>query len=407
MATTQLRSAPSSIRLVEIVTDAASVAAFLRGHLRHLRECGYDVYVISSPHPCLAEIAADCGVTTIPLSISREISPLKDLYSLVMLCLLLRRIRPHLVAAGTPKGSLLGMLAAWAVGTPVRVYKLVGLRLETCTGFKRWLLSWTERITSACAQRVISISPSLSAAYLSAGYCSPEKLDDRILSSHGVDGSVYRPRRSSPEVAALRTQLGIAENDLVIGFVGRLTRDKGLGDLLTAFRRVQPQQPAARLLLVGEFEAGDPVASTVRQELEADPRVILTGSVSDTSPYYNLMDVFAFPSYREGLPNAPLEAACTEIPVVGFAATGTVDAVVDGETGWLVPVGDAAALAERLLHSLNDPVERTAQGAAGRQRALCRFSPTGVHTQFERLYRALLAERGLMQSSHEPIARVA
>ncbi len=398
---------PPRIRIVEIVTDAASVVTFMPGHLRYLRACGYDVYVIASASPRLTAIAAECGVTAVPVRIPREIAPLQDLIALMRLCLALWRIRPQLVAVGTPKGSLLGMLAARIIGTPVRIYKVLGLRLETCTGLKRRLLAWSEQVTSACAQCVVTISPSMSAAYLQAGFCRPEKLYDKIVSSHGVDAQVFAPRRTSLQVATLRRELGIADSDQVIGFVGRLTRDKGVGELTAAFRLVQRQLPQARLLLIGQFEDGDPVASSVRKELESDPRVILTGGVRDASAYYNLMDVFAFPSYREGMPNAPLEAACTEVPTVGFGATGTVDAVVHGETGWLVPLGDSAALAERLLHSLNHPEERAIQGQAGRQRALRDFTPEGVHARFERLYREMLAERGLTGSLQEPTARAA
>lgn len=386
--------APPRLRIVEIVTDAGSVVAFLPGHLRYLQQCGYDVYVISSPSRRLTEIAENCQVTAVPVDIPREISPLKDAFALFRLYRALRRIRPHLVAVGTPKASLLGMLAARLLGAPVRIYKVFGLRFETCRGFKRRLLEWAEIVTSACAQRVVSISPSMSSHYLKGGFCQPAKLYDKIVSSHGVNAQVFSPRRSSPQVAALRRELGIADDEQIIGFVGRMTRDKGIGDLRAAFRIVQQSLPRTRLLLIGQFEDGDPVASAVRAELESDPRVILTGAVRDTSPYYNLMDVFAFPSYREGLPNAPLEAACSEIPTVGFAATGTVDAVVHGETGWLVPVGDSAALAERLLHSLKHPQERMDQGRAGRQRALRDFLPERVHAHFERVYRTLLNENG-------------
>lgn len=398
---------PPRLRIVEIVTDAGSVVAFMPGHLRYLQQCGYDVYVISSPSQRLTEIAAACDVTAVPVDIPREISPLKDAFALFRLYWALRRIRPHLVAVGTPKASLLGMLAARLLSAPVRIYKVFGLRFETCRGFKRRLLEWAEVVTSACAHRVVSISPSMSSHYLKGGFCQPAKLYDKIVSSHGVNSQVFSPRRSSPPVVALRRELGIADDDQVIGFVGRMTRDKGIGDLRAAFRIVQQKLPRTRLLLIGQFEDGDPVASAVRTELESDPLVILTGAVRDTSPYYNLMDVFAFPSYREGLPNAPLEAACSEIPTVGFAATGTVDAVVHGKTGWLVPVGDSAALAERLLHSLQHPQERIDQGRKGRQRALRDFLPEGVHAHFEGVYRKLLNENGYVLQPIEPTARAA
>ena len=122
-----------------------------------------------------------------------------------------------------------------------------------------------------------------------------------------------------------------------------------------------------------EFEEGDPVPQDIREQIKGDPLIITPGFVSDTAVYYPIMEVLALPTYREGLPGVPLEAAAAAKPVVTTNATGAVDSVVDGHTGLIVPVGDAAALAAALKMLLRDPALRAEMGLAGQERVRREF----------------------------------
>lgn len=383
----------SLIRVVEMSAVAETVANFQLGHIRQMVANGFQVTVISSPGTALQRVADSTGATAIPVPIAREIEPPADLIALWRLIGVFRRIRPHIVNAGTPKAGLLGMLAARLSGVPVRIYTLRGLRLETCRGAKRKLLAAAERLASACATRVVTVSPSLAAAYCHEGLCRPEKLYTRILSSHGVDATEFSPRRNTEETLRLRRKLGISPANRVVGFVGRLTRDKGIAELLSAWQRIAAEEPEARLLLVGDYENGDPVTADVRAALSNSQNVVHAGAVAKTAPYYNLMDVLAFPSHREGLPNAPLEAAACEVPTVGFAATGTVDAILTGVTGTIVPLGDSVLLADRILDYLRQPELQQRHGVAARERILSDFRPERIHTAYANLYHELLGLR--------------
>jgi glycosyltransferase involved in cell wall biosynthesis len=381
-------------RLVYIVTHAPS-AMFLRGHPTYMRERGFDVVVISAPGDELRVFRELEEVTTVTVPMEREISPLKDLVSLIQLYTVLRRLRPAIVNAGTPKAGLLGMIAAWAAGVPIRIYFLFGLRLETTHGLKRFVLGVAERCASFLAHRVMCDSESLRRLYVKLGYTKEAKT---CVPAKGSTNGVFidEPAETTQvdeRARALRARLGIPDGAPVIGFVGRLTRDKGVPELVDAFDLILASFPDARLLILGRFEDNDPIPESYVKRLHSHPRVVMTGFVYDTGSYYRIMDVVAFPSYREGLAGPPLEAALVaEIPSVAFEATGTVDAVCDGVTGTIVPLGDVASFACALEKYLtNDPLRRE-HGQAARNYVLRHFSPEivqeGIYGEYIRLLKA-------------------
>lgn len=357
-----------------------------------LRERGFDVTVAASPSWELDAVAEREGVPTIAVPMNREITPLQDLVALFRLIRVMKQVRPDIVNAGTPKAGLLGMIAARIANVPARIYVLRGLRLETTSGLKRQLLKMTERIASACAHQVVCVSDSMRQVYVAQKLAPAWKC---VLpgpgSSNGIDVSRFEKTDERLESArAIRRKLNIPLDAAVIGFVGRLTRDKGIVELAEAFRSVQETHPDARLLLVGEFESGDPVPQETIDWLRSSTAVCVAGFSKDPSAYYSVMDLLAFPSYREGFPNVPLEAAAAGIPVVGFSATGTVDAVVNGQTGRLVPTGDVAALTEAITEYLSDDILRFQHGQAGFRRATTEFPNEVIWDAMCKLYTSML-----------------
>lgn len=364
---------------------------FLRGQLAYMSKRGFDVTFITSPGNELDSFQEAEGVEVRRVSIMRQIRPWRDIVSLIRLYRAFRFDQPHIVNAGNPKAGLLGMLAAWAARVPVRIYTLHGLRLETTTGLKRRILYVAERIASGCAHRVICISQSVADEYVKLGLVDRKKTT--VLgagSSNGIDAASFAGTHARIAQAKLvRERLGISPSDPVIGYVGRLARDKGIADLIQVFAKICERFPMARLFLIGDLDQVDPVDQDTVSYIRNHPRITCTGFIDDVAAYLHAMNLFAFPSYREGFGNAVLEAQAAGLPVVGYRATGVIDAVVDGVTGRLVSVGAVDEMARALVAYLEDPELALEHGENGRRRALAEFSN-------ERIWKALLSEYAML-----------
>ncbi len=380
-----------------------AVSAMLEGQLRRYRQAGFRVTVVSSPGAALCRAAERDGVEARAVPMARPIAPLADMVSVWRLWRLLRELRPAICHVGTPKAGLLGGLAGWAAGVPHRFYTLHGLRLETATGAGRRLLFAAEWLACRIAHRVSSVSVSLRERAVTLGVVAREKT--MVIAEGSAKGIDIAPFLAGPEkaivVRRLRERFGIGSGHEVVGFVGRVTRDKGITELIDAFGILRRKRPDLKLLLVGEYERLGEIPRRIRRTIENDPGendsgeddpgVIRTGFVNDPAPYYDLMDVVLLPSYREGFPTVALEAAAAGKPLVAARATGSVDAVIDGETGLLVPARDAATLATAVESLLADTEAANRMGRAARERVRARFSPNRLARGYISLYRDALA----------------
>jgi glycosyltransferase involved in cell wall biosynthesis len=309
------------------------------------------------------------GILVEDIDMEREIAPFSDLLALWKLIWILLRLRPAVVNMSTPKMAFLGGLAAFACGTPRRIYFLRGLRYETATGWKRRVLMACERIACACAHEVICVSASVRQCAVKAGIVAEAKTV--LFGEKGSDGIYLNRFEGAPDEAEqvsrhLRAEHGIPDDAFVIGYVGRVTRDKGVGELVRATMQLAGDGRDVHLLMVGGMEAGDPIGEECSRLIDTTALIHATGYVQDPAPYYHAMDVFAFPTYREGLGKVLLEAAASGKPAVATRVTGVVDAVEDGVTGVLVPARDSGAVADAIAGLMDDAARREEMSQAGR-----------------------------------------
>lgn len=381
-------------KLVHITTVPDSLD-FFTGQVGYMRRQGLEVCAISSPGPLLDRFAQLENIPVHAVEMPRRITPWRDLLAIMRLWRRLRKLRPQIVHAHTPKAGVLGMIAAWLARVPVRIYHMHGLPLATAAGWKRRLLRWSEKISCRLAHQVLCVSQSLRAAALQERLCPLDKI--RVLGAGSINGvdadAVFNPARfAEKDRERVRQRWGIRRDELVVGFVGRVVRDKGLIELVDAWRVLRDEFQTLHLVIVGPLEPQDPIPADVEQVLSGDRRIHLTGLDLNPAPLYAAMDLVVLPTYREGFGIVAIEAGAMELPVVATRIPGCVDAVRDKVTGTLVPVRDTGALAGAMRHYLNEPELRRAHGLAGRKRVLRDFRPEALweamHCEYQRLLHA-------------------
>lgn len=345
-------------KILRAVTSAQSLV-FCRDVMVKMRAMGYDMVAVTSPGPELDSLRHDDGFHCVAVPMHRRISPVADLVSLVRLVIVMAKERPWVVHSMTPKAGLLCMIAAWLTRVPVRVHTFTGLVWPTATGLKRRLLMMTDRITCACATHVIPEGKGVMHDLQHGGITSKPM---RVLGHgnvKGVDIERFDPSRLGAQAAS---------GAFTFLFVGRIVGEKGINELVEAFARLHEEQPATRLVLVGNYETElDPLSQGTRRIIDDMDAIETPGPKrgDDLVSAYDEADCFVMPSYREGFPNVVLEAGAMGLPSVVTDINGSREIVENGKNGLVVPPRDAAALydAMKLMATDNEARQRMAREA--------------------------------------------
>lgn len=378
-------------KIIRTATIPLSLDLFCRGLFKELSD-QYEIVVLSSPQPELEKIREREGVRTIAVPIRRKIAPMHDLVSLVRLIFAFLKERPDMVHSITPKAGLLSMLAAWLTRVPVRVHTFTGLIFPYETGWKRRLLMMTDRITAACATHVIPEGKGVKNDLLRF-HITQKPL--RVLGNgnlRGIDLNYYaRTDDTEHKAAALRESLGIREDDFVFVFVGRLDRDKGLDDLVGAFRLLEQEYNHLHLLLVGAEEPdGKTLLEKTRDYLSHSDHIHLSdGWQDDVRPWYAASDVLVLPSWREGFPNVVIEAGAMELASIVTNINGCREIVTNHKNGLVVPAKDVESL-YFAMKSFVDRPERVRQIASKARIMAGRYEQGFVRECLDEFYMEVL-----------------
>lgn len=374
------------------IARIATVPFFLYSHLREqiaaTAAAGHEVVLVSSAGTETAWLREIPGVRFVEIEIPRKIAPLRDLRALWRLFLFFRRERFDVVHSTTPKAGMLCAVAARLARVPVRLHTFTGQAWVELRGMARLLAKGGDWLTAHLNTQCYADSISQRDFIVREGVGTVSQI--AVLgagSLAGVDLARFEPGHWAGERAAIRQQLAIPDGTKVIAFIGRLTRDKGLGELMAAFNQVSEQLPCV-LLLIGPAESADGSLSHTAGQVQ-DENVRRVGYTPAPERYLAISDLLCLPSYREGFGNVVIEAAAMGVPSVGTDIVGLRDAIANGETGVLVPPRDAARLAEATLALLTDDMRRQTMGERARKRAVSVFDSTAVNAAVLAEYRRL------------------
>ena len=352
-------------KLIRITTVPLSLDKLIEGQLGFMKKI-YEVLAVSSGGKILTQVGKKEGVQVVSIEMTRAITPFKDVKAVWQLYKLFRKEQPFIVHTHTPKAGIVGMLAAKLANVPIRLHTVAGLPLLETSGLKRSVLNFVEKLTYSCATKVYPNSKGLKNIIIKHNLAKTHKL--KVLangSSNGINTKHFNPQLfTNTQNEALKQELGIAENDVVFIFVGRLVGDKGINELVAAFKAllvsserlsVNSEQLTPKLLLVGPLETDlDPLLPETIAEIANNKNIISVGYQQDVRPYFAISKVLVFPSYREGFPNVVLQAGAMGLPSIVSNINGCNEIIKEGENGWIIPVKDKAAIKTAMLRVLQN-----------------------------------------------------
>ena len=343
------------MKLIIGITAPQSIV-LLQGQLKYFVEKGYSVYLLAPENTNTVDFCKKEGATLLPIHIRREISLVHDLWTLLKIIRVVSKIKPDVVNFGTPKISLLGMIAAKIVGVKKRVYTCRGFRFEHEDGFMKKILILMEKITASSANTVLCISQSVRDLGISYNLFSEEKsVVINKGSSNGVDLKLYNRSRLNPHKLEKLKQKHIPDNKFVFGFLGRIVERKGFKELLASFDKLYQSDNSVKLLIIGK-PYYDQIEKSIVEAANAHKGIDMIGLVDyeETPYYYSLMDVFVMPAYWEGFGNVLIQAAAMGLPIISTDVTGCKDAVSDNFNGELIEDKNIDELFETMIKFRTD-----------------------------------------------------
>lgn len=385
-----------TVKVAHLTTVDMSVRHLLLNQLLELKRAGFDVTAISASGPDIGPVEA-AGIRHLAVSFTRRMSPASDLKALFQLWWIFRRERFTIVHTHQAKAALLGQLAARAAGVPIVVNTLHGFYFHDRTPpAKRAAWIALERAQALFSDLILSQNPEDVETAVDARICRRTRIE---YLGNGIDLDRFNPDALAPEARrCVRSELGFDEDTEVVGFVGRLVREKGILDLFAAFRKVRGRRPRARLLVVGPEDRVKPdsVSNRTAQEYGLADAAVFVGYRHDMPRLYSAMNVCVLPSHREGFPRSPMEASAMGVPSVATNIRGCRQVVRPEENGLLVPVGDPAALAAAIERILADSSLAARMAASGRALARREFNERDAFARVRDAYRRLLKAKGVV-----------
>lgn len=363
------------MKLIHVFSIFGTAESFFDGQFKYLTDQGYEIVVVSSDAPNTDAFCKRNGVRFVPLNIPRSVSPMAIVKAVKSICSLIRKEKADAVFGHTPVGALCAMIAARLCGVKNRVYYRHGLIYTTMKGLKHTIFKAEEKFVASLATSVINVSHSLSKLAVADGLNEAEK---QYIIGHGTCGGIDAQNIFNPSLVdadkllIIKKKLGLNDADIVFGFCGRICNDKGIPELVDAFELFQKLHSniKAKLLFIGRFDTRDGISEEKKQQIESNSDIVISGHIDkvEIPYYYSMLNVFVFPSHREGFGMCVVEASAMEKPILDSRAHGCVDAIVEHETGEYIDLS-ADGICKGMEQMLDEEL-RGKLGKSGRKRVL-------------------------------------
>lgn len=382
-------------RVAHIATVDLSLRYMLLDQMLSLQASGYEVTGMCAPGPLTREVE-QAGIRYLPVPFVRSsaLTPLADLKALWHLYRVFKRERFTIVHAHTAKADLFGQIAARLAGVPIVLNTQHGFFFhENMPAHWRRFYITLAKIGARCSDVMLSQNPEDVESAVAEGIIARDKV--KYL-GNGINLTRFDPAQIDPaRLQERRREFGFARGTPVVGFVGRLVRDKGILEFFQAAARVRTKKPEVRFLVVGPMDTAkkDVVTPQTAAEYGVSDVCVFAGHRNDMPEMYALMDIFVLPSYREAFPRTPMEASAMGIPSVVTDVRGCRTAVQHERNGLIVPLHDVEALAQAWLRLLDQPETRARMGREGMRMAREQFDEQAVFNKVKAEYARLLKEK--------------
>jgi len=387
------------IKVLQVTAVDVTVKYLLLPLIDRLGKEGYNVQVATSPGGDTEQLRKD-GYIINTVDIGRRIRPVANLKAIFALRRLIKREKFDIVHVHSPLAAMLGRIAAKMAGAATVIYTAHGFYFhENMTKWKRRCIVCVEKILGRmCTDILLLQSAEDRKTAIKEGISLPQ---NAVWISNGIDINKFTPREPDEQ---LREAFGIKKEDKVVGFAGRIVREKGIEELVKAVAVVKERVPSVKLLIVGDTLGSDrdagakEIIKRVITENDLKENVIFAGLRNDMPQVYALLDVFVLPSYREGMPRSILEAMACGKPVVATDIRGSREEVVDGTTGKIVPPGEVKPLAFAIRAILTDKEMALKMGSAGRKSVEAEFNEEMVLDKEMEIYKRLSAGKNTIKT---------
>jgi glycosyltransferase involved in cell wall biosynthesis len=384
-------------KLIRITTIPASLKVLLKGQNQFMSDY-FEVIGVSSPEKELGEIRETESIKVFPIEMSRKITPIQDIRSLICMYQFLKKEKPQIVHTHTPKAGIIGMLAAKFTKVPYRLHTVAGMPLMEAKGLKRKILDVVEKLTYLSATHIYPNSKGLYNFILQNKYTVKEKL--KVIgngSSNGIDTAFFSPDQiSEDQKNRIKKQLNIIETDFVFIFIGRLVGDKGINELVKAFALICKSHDLShspKLLLVGPQEPDlDPLSAETLKEIDNNPNIINVGFQEDVRPYFSIANLLVFPSYREGFPNVVMQSGSMGLPSIVSDINGCNEIIIQNKNGVIVPSKNIDRLFQAMEELMLDTHYYTTLKSQARPMIQSRYEQSVIWKELLAEYQFLLRE---------------